>query len=216
LHDFPVEPTPDTLSFYVVYMCQHIQPRSVECYLTGIVNQLEPYFPAIRSTRQSLLVKRSLQGSARRFGHPARRKQPLMREDLVRVIHDLARPRAFDDLLWVSQLLSGFFGLMRLGELVWPDQLDLQDYSKLSLRHSVRVDMDYYSFLLPRDKMDIHFEGNQVLIQRSEGDDYPLAPFVVYLNMRDVKFPLQPFLWLRSSGSPPTRAWFIRRLRAFI
>ncbi|KAG1799971.1 hypothetical protein EV424DRAFT_1274656, partial [Suillus variegatus] len=210
LHHFPVEPTPDTLSFYVVYMCQHIQPRSVESYLTGIVSQLEPYFPAVRSIRQSHLVKQSLQGSARRFGRPTRRKQPLMRKDLVWVVHDLTRPWAFDDLLWVSQLLSGFFGLMRVGELVWPDQLDLQDYSKLSL-----LDVDYYSFLLLRDKADIHFEGNQVLIQRSEGDDDPLAPFVAYLNMHDARFPLQPFLWLRSTGTPPMRAWFIRRLRAF-
>lgn len=214
-HNFPVEPTPDTLSFYVVYMCQHIQPRSVECYLTGIVSQLEPYFPAVRTIRQSQLVKRSLQGSARRFGRPARRKQPLLREDLVLVVHTLARPWSFDDLLWLSQLLSGFFGLMRLGELVWPDQIELQDYAKLSLRHSVRVDANFYSFLLPRDKADIHFEGNQVLVQRSTGDDDPLAPFVAYLNMRDVTFPLQPFLWLRSSGRPPTRAWFIRRLRTF-
>jgi len=77
------------------------------------------------------------------------------------------------------------------------------------------VDVDYYSFLLLRDKADIHFEGNQVLIQRSEGDDDPLAPFVAYLNMHDARFPLQPFLWLRSTGTPPMRAWFIRRLRAF-
>jgi hypothetical protein len=30
LHRFPVEPTPDTLSFYITYMSQHINPRSVE------------------------------------------------------------------------------------------------------------------------------------------------------------------------------------------
>ncbi|KAG2738749.1 hypothetical protein P692DRAFT_201675228, partial [Suillus brevipes Sb2] len=215
LHSFPVEPTADTLSFYIVYMCQHIQPRSVECYLSGIVSQLEPYFPSVRSIRQSQLVKRSLQGSARRFSRPSNRKQPLLREDLVRVVRFLPRPRSFDDHLWLAQLLSGFFGLMRLGELVWPDVLELQDYAKLSLRHSVHVDEHHFSFLLPWDKADIHFEGNQVLIQRSAGEDDPLAPFVSYLGMRDLKFPLQPFLWLRASGSPPTRGWFMRRLRAF-
>jgi hypothetical protein len=195
-------------------MCQHIQPRSVECYLSGIVSHLEPFFPAVRSIRQSTLVKRSLQGSARRFGRPSTRKQPLLRDDLVRVVHQLPRPWSFDDHLWLSQLLSGFFGLMRLGELVWPDVRELQDYAKLSLRHSVHIDATHYSFLLPRDKADIHFEGNQVLIQRSAGDDDPLTPFVKYLGMRDVMFPLQPFLWLRANGSPPTRAWFMRRMRA--
>ena len=29
-HDFPVDPTPDTLSFYIVYMSSHIKPDSVD------------------------------------------------------------------------------------------------------------------------------------------------------------------------------------------
>jgi len=35
LHDFPIEPTPDTLSFYVVYMRHHIKPTSVKSYLSS-------------------------------------------------------------------------------------------------------------------------------------------------------------------------------------
>jgi len=41
LHNLPCEPTPDSLSFFVVYMSYHIKPKSVENYLTGICNQLE-------------------------------------------------------------------------------------------------------------------------------------------------------------------------------
>ena len=44
LHNLPVEPTPDTLSFFVVFMSHHIEPRSVSSYLSGICQQLEPYF----------------------------------------------------------------------------------------------------------------------------------------------------------------------------
>ena len=33
LHHFPVNPTPDTLSFYVVFMAHHIQPCSIDNYL---------------------------------------------------------------------------------------------------------------------------------------------------------------------------------------
>jgi hypothetical protein len=44
LHDFPVEPTPDTLSFFTVFMSSHIDPKSVSVYLSGICSQLEPYF----------------------------------------------------------------------------------------------------------------------------------------------------------------------------
>ena len=29
-HDFHIEPTPNTLSFYTMYICHHIQPKSVD------------------------------------------------------------------------------------------------------------------------------------------------------------------------------------------
>jgi hypothetical protein len=45
LHNFPTEPTEDTLSFFVVFMSRHINPRSVSTYLSGIAQQLEPFFP---------------------------------------------------------------------------------------------------------------------------------------------------------------------------
>ena len=62
IHDFPVEPTPDTLSFYAVFMSHHIEPRSVSTYLSGICQQLEPYFPNVRAARQSPLVERTMKG----------------------------------------------------------------------------------------------------------------------------------------------------------
>ena len=34
-HDFPIDPTPDTLSFYIVFMCHHIKPNSIKSYLSG-------------------------------------------------------------------------------------------------------------------------------------------------------------------------------------
>jgi hypothetical protein len=45
LHNFPVNPTPETLSFFTVYMSHHINPRSVTSYLSGICQQLEPTSP---------------------------------------------------------------------------------------------------------------------------------------------------------------------------
>ena len=70
LHDLPVEPTPDTLSFFVVFMSHHIEPRSVRSYLSGICQQLEPYFPNIRSSRHSPLVERTMKGCLRLKVHP--------------------------------------------------------------------------------------------------------------------------------------------------
>ena len=51
LHNIPVEPTANTLSLYTVYMCHHIKPDSVDTYLSGICQQLEPYFPKVREAR---------------------------------------------------------------------------------------------------------------------------------------------------------------------
>jgi hypothetical protein len=54
LHDMPEEPTHDTLSFFTVFMSHQIEPRSVSNYLSGICQQLEPYFPNIRPARHTL------------------------------------------------------------------------------------------------------------------------------------------------------------------
>ncbi|OCH83955.1 hypothetical protein OBBRIDRAFT_716913, partial [Obba rivulosa] len=51
LHDFAVEPTPDTLSFFVVFISAHIKPHSVASYLSGICSELEPFFPKVRTVR---------------------------------------------------------------------------------------------------------------------------------------------------------------------
>lgn len=44
LHNFNIKSTPDTLFFYIVYMCNHIKFRSVQTYLSDIYNQLEVYY----------------------------------------------------------------------------------------------------------------------------------------------------------------------------
>ena len=57
MHNFPAKPMPDTLSFFIVFMCHHIKPNLVDSYLSGICQQLEPYFPAVRDVRKSILCK---------------------------------------------------------------------------------------------------------------------------------------------------------------
>jgi len=71
-HNLPTSPTEDTLSFYVVYMSHHISPRSVTTYLSGIVQQLEPFYPLIREIRNSKLVQRTLQGCLKTCAQPTR------------------------------------------------------------------------------------------------------------------------------------------------
>jgi hypothetical protein len=112
LHNFPVEPTPDTLSFFTVFMCYHIKPDSVDSYLSGICQQLEPYFPSVRTIRNSILCKRTLAGCKRLRGVPVICKRPLSMDDLHLVVSHYSGSQSHDNLLFVSQLLTGFFALM--------------------------------------------------------------------------------------------------------
>ena len=47
IHRLSIEPMLDTLSYYVTYQSHFINPSSVDSYLSGIVNQLKPYYPDI-------------------------------------------------------------------------------------------------------------------------------------------------------------------------
>ena len=118
IHHLPMEPTPDTLSFYVVFLSSFIKPDSVNSYLSGICRQLEPFFPDVRHNRKSMLVSRTMTGCMRRFGSPTNRKSPLSHANLLFVLDSLVAQRTHDTLLFIAILLTGFYALMRLGELV--------------------------------------------------------------------------------------------------
>ena len=210
-----MEPTQDTLSFYVVFLSSHIKPDSVNSYLSGICRQLEPFFPDVRRNRNSMLVSRTMTGCMRRFGSPVKRKTPLSRANLQFVLDSMVSEPSHDELLFAAIMLTGFHALLRLGELVFPDKKALRNYRKISLRHSVSILPHQYSFFLPSHKGDRVFEGNTIIVQKTDSSTNPHSPFISYLSSRDKKFPLHPELWLTSRGSVPTRHWFISRLRRF-
>ncbi|KAF5358697.1 hypothetical protein D9757_014374 [Collybiopsis confluens] len=164
-HNFDIDPSPDTLSFFVVYMSHHIEPKSVESYLSGICNELESFFPDIRKSRSSALVKRTLKGCKRLYSSPASRKRPLRRQELTSVFRSLHSAHSYDDLLFVTILYAGFFGLMRLGELVWPDKKSLRSFRKVIMRDSLVITPSQYEFTLPTHKSDRAFEGNKIIIK---------------------------------------------------
>ena len=215
LHQFPVEPTPDILSFFTVYTSTYIKPDSVDTYLSGICHQLEPYFPNVRENRKSMLCKRTLAGCKRLRGVPTTRKRALTMDDLVQVITFYSKSESHDDLFFVTQLLSGFFALHRLGELTVPDDTSLIDHRKIIARTSVTLSNDDYRYFLPSHKGDRTFEGNTVIVQRHYGSIDPLFHFKKYLASRDRLFPFSSDLWLRADGSRPNRTFFIRRMRSF-
>ncbi|KAG1815668.1 uncharacterized protein BJ212DRAFT_1230974, partial [Suillus subaureus] len=214
-HNLPVDPTPSTLSFYITYMSHHIQPHSVEAYLSGIINQLEPHFPHVRQSQNSLLVKWTLQGALCLLGHLVSQKEPLRWDDLLHVLNGLPQPMTHDDLLWVTQLHCVFYGLLHLGELVAPDEIALQDFTKFSMWASVHVSDGDFTFLLQCEKADTQYEGNRVIIQHSAASSDPWPLFTQYLASHDQKYPLHSFLWIHKDGHHPTHSWFIRKLKSF-
>jgi hypothetical protein len=110
-------------------------------------------------------------------------------------------------------LLTGFYGLMQLGKLTWPDNKGLRDYYKVIMRSSVHVFPGSFQFILPGHKADRLFEGSQILIQSTQLEDDAWGPFTKYLLLHDRAFPLRAELWLKENGSVPTRTWFLSRLR---
>ena len=216
LHNFPVEPTPDTLSFYTVFMCHHIKPDSVSNYLSGLCQQLEPYFPEIRAVRLCPLVERTLKGCRRLRGEATNRKRALTFEDLLLVFHTLWHSTSHDDILFLAMLLTGFFALMRLGELSFPNDTQLQNWRKVTKRSTVIVTDDQYEFHLPSHKADPFFQGNRIIVKKQQYCELnPLATFTRYLRSRDSLFPLSSPLWLTSKGKVPTRYFFMSRMKRF-
>jgi hypothetical protein len=214
-HNLPVEPTPDTLSFYTAYMCYYINPRSVNTYLSGISQQLEAYFPAVREARNSSLVRRTLRGCMRMHGSPTVRKRALTVEDLSLVINHYQHSTLHDDKLFVAMLLTGFFGLLRLGEMTFPNDSKLHNWKKVVRRNSVVITDNQYEFFLPGHKADRFFEGNRIIILAERFGHQPLFHFRRYLDSRDCLHPIASALWLTEAGLVPTRSFFTSRLQLF-
>ena len=63
---------------------------------------------------------------------PTKRKRALTFDDLYKVVNALATSTLHDDLLFVAMLLTGFFTLMRLGELTFPDEICLRNWKKIT------------------------------------------------------------------------------------
>ncbi|KAG6808295.1 hypothetical protein H0H93_000324, partial [Arthromyces matolae] len=82
----------------------------------------------------------------------------------------------------MSILLTGFYGLMRLGELVNPDDRKLRDDRKIIKSSSVTFHDDFYEFILPSCKNDQLFEGNKIVIKTITDHIDPLLTFKAYFE----------------------------------
>ena len=204
LHNLPVEPTAETLSFFTVYMSHHISPRSVNSYLSGISQQLETHFPTVKAAQNSTLVRRTLQGCMRMKSTATIRKRALTIDDLQLVINHYRNSLLHDDLLFVAMLVTGFFALLRLGEMTFPDDTSLQNWKKVTRRNTVHIHDNLYEFLLPGHKVDHFYEGNRIIVPAHRFQHHPLHHFQSYITSRDSLHPIASPLWLTAASTIPT------------
>jgi len=168
-HTLPNEPSLDTLCLHITYISHFIKPDSVNTYISGICNQLEPYFPTL----------------------------------------------SHDDLLFCTLLLTGFFTLIRLGELTDSNSPKLCDPHKTIWHLSVKTTADSYTMFLLGHKGDHFFSGNTIIILKNDKPYNLHDCFMQYLHSHDHKFRLLLPLWLPNNGTTPTQSWFTCRLQNF-
>lgn len=108
-----------------------------------------------------------LEGCKRLCGTPTIRKCALTIDDLNHVCSSHCDYTSHDDLLFYTQLCVGFFALMRLDELTFPDSIALWDPRKLTKWDTVCLHPTYFQFFLPGHKADQFFEGNTIIIHEN-------------------------------------------------
>ena len=164
LHHLPVDPTPETLSYYITFQSAHINPKSVESYLSSICSCLEPFFLDIRPNRATALIKRTLKDACRHHSQPTVQKSPLTTTHLCTIANTLHNLHDHDDMLFLCMINTGFTGLLQLSEMTVSNTLHLRDSHKVVSRSSLSWVDNVYEFLLPAHKADTTFKGNRAHI----------------------------------------------------
>jgi hypothetical protein len=204
IHQLSIEATPDTLSFYVVFMAHHQTSLSLRVSLWNL--QLPRVLFSTRATRTSLfkfIVTKSLTGMHERGSRPITRKRALTEDDLRELAARFPNP-PHDDCLFLAMVFTGFNRLLRSGEMTRPSNPSLQSGKKFTLRHTVHLQQTQYSFHLPYHQGDRLYPGNTIIIHHRIDTTLSLLPyFRTYLISRDLRFPLHPELWLNAQGIVP-------------
>ncbi|KAF9236866.1 hypothetical protein BU15DRAFT_49419 [Melanogaster broomeanus] len=206
-HAMPIKPSVDSFSFYIVFTCAFIQPDSIDAYLSGICSCLESDFPHVRSIRKHPTVTKTLAGCKKRGRCDIVRKLPLFfgcftlsLGDITHTCMQAVLDLSHDALLFAALLSTGFHALLRLGELVWPDTVNLQSYRKVILRRSFTLSPGHYSILLPTHKSSRIGTGHSLLIA-DETFGLPASDVMQrYVLSQDSLWRYHPELWLRLSG----------------
>ncbi len=227
LHNFDLDPSLDTLSFFISFMAHQTGPMgnpisicTITSYLSGIAHHLEPFYPNIRAVRKHPLVVKTLHGVEKTDGRSVMRKLPIEDKHLCLLVSKLGTSDDYDDCLFLAICFMAYHGLMRLRELVIPDNPKKLNFRKLSLHRMVEFIQNdathAFKFNLPTHKANHRYHGNSVIIQSRCPPLDPFSIFSRYLQLRDSTFSFLPHLWICQNGALPSRSWFTRKLHNFL
>ena len=131
-------------------------------------------------------------------GTAVKQKRPLSLDDLGQVLDYYPTSTQHNDLLFIAMLLTGFFALIRLGELAFPDDRSLHDWQKITHRESVLINAQFYEFHLPHHKADVFLEGNHIIVWKDQFRHNPLHHFLRYSGSK--KCPNVCMIWKDQIG----------------
>ncbi|KAF7763527.1 hypothetical protein Agabi119p4_8064 [Agaricus bisporus var. burnettii] len=214
LYNYPINPTESTLALYMVFIthCEGVAPENLVTYLAAISFRLRPYFPEVERTRKNRYIRAVMRGIKRMIENPVRRKEPItfsQLEDVARLYNN--ESNSYDDRLFLALLVTGFYGLLRMGELTDPNDPLLINRRKMIRRDSLILTDDSASFVLPACKTGRSFTKKRVSLQSNGSTSDPVAAITTYIRLRDERFQDSSWLWVTSDGIPPTRRWFLSR-----
>ena len=92
------------------------------------------------------------------------------------VIKYYAKSTRHDNLLFVAILLTGFFALLRLGELTLPNDKLIRDWKKIVRRDTVSIRHDSYAFHLPTIKPTVI---SRVTTSLFDASNFNMTPFSI-------------------------------------
>ena len=88
------------------------------------------YYPNVQASWHTPLVDRTMKGCLRLHSTTIKQKQALTVSDLSKGVLNLTNSREHNYFLFQALLLTGFFALVCLGELTFPNDISLQNWKK--------------------------------------------------------------------------------------
>lgn len=128
-HHLPLDPTPQTLAWYIAYTLQFIS--SGPKYLSGTRHFLHDLYPDFDTNRAHPSVQATITGSRKIHADPVHHKLPLCMSHLATFLHMAVVLKDFDDLLFATMLSCMFYACHCSGELVIKNDHHLFDWRKI-------------------------------------------------------------------------------------